>query len=171
MKPNWKDAPAAAHWLAQDESGRWYFYQCRPIIGAAMQWINVFGSGVRLTWLHKESEYVPNPVNWRTTLEERPKEKDGFFPLLITLVSSIGPVGKPRVIKHLHELPVKIMFEILETNYVEPPKVPRECWVRREKDTSLDDPWRYSYATKEQAERGDIRREGTEVIHMREVLE
>ncbi len=31
MKPDWKDAPDWAQWVARDESGRWYWYQDEPV--------------------------------------------------------------------------------------------------------------------------------------------
>jgi hypothetical protein len=31
MKPDWKDAPGWANWLAQDDSGYWYWYENRPV--------------------------------------------------------------------------------------------------------------------------------------------
>lgn len=30
-KPDWKDAPEWAQWVARDESGRWYWYQDEPV--------------------------------------------------------------------------------------------------------------------------------------------
>lgn len=30
MKPDWKDAPEWAQWLAMDGGGRWYWYEMRP---------------------------------------------------------------------------------------------------------------------------------------------
>ena len=30
MKPDWKDAPEWARWLAQDRSGEWYWHQYEP---------------------------------------------------------------------------------------------------------------------------------------------
>lgn len=29
-KPDWKDAPEWAQWLAMDENGVWYWYACQP---------------------------------------------------------------------------------------------------------------------------------------------
>ena len=29
-KPDWKDAPGKAKWLAQDKSGDWYWYKSKP---------------------------------------------------------------------------------------------------------------------------------------------
>jgi len=30
MKPDWKDAPEWAQWLACDEDGNWYWYEEKP---------------------------------------------------------------------------------------------------------------------------------------------
>lgn len=30
MKPDWKDAPDWAMWLAQDTNGDWYWYEIEP---------------------------------------------------------------------------------------------------------------------------------------------
>ena len=32
MKPDWKDAPAWANWLAMDSDGEWYWYALEPSI-------------------------------------------------------------------------------------------------------------------------------------------
>lgn len=29
-KPDWKDAPEWANWLAMDENGNWFWYQYKP---------------------------------------------------------------------------------------------------------------------------------------------
>lgn len=31
MKPDWKDAPEWAKWLARDQAGNWYWFEKRPI--------------------------------------------------------------------------------------------------------------------------------------------
>lgn len=30
MKPDWKDSPEWAQWLAQDSDGDWYWYELEP---------------------------------------------------------------------------------------------------------------------------------------------
>ena len=30
MKPDWKDAPEWANWLARDMSGRWFWWERKP---------------------------------------------------------------------------------------------------------------------------------------------
>lgn len=32
MKPDWKDAPEWAQWLAMDGSGLWCLFECRPTL-------------------------------------------------------------------------------------------------------------------------------------------
>jgi hypothetical protein len=32
MKPDWKDAPEWANWLAMEPNGEWFWYQVRPQI-------------------------------------------------------------------------------------------------------------------------------------------
>jgi hypothetical protein len=31
VKPDWKDAPEWAMWLAQDEDGDWFWYENKPV--------------------------------------------------------------------------------------------------------------------------------------------
>lgn len=64
MKPDWKDAPKWANWLAMDGNGGWYWHERRPQNTESWCWIPTG----RIT-----------PVNelpgWQDTLEERPKPK------------------------------------------------------------------------------------------------
>lgn len=40
MKPDWKDAPDWANYLACDDDGKWHWYAMRPYYeGCAKQWI------------------------------------------------------------------------------------------------------------------------------------
>jgi len=62
-KPDWKDAPEWAKYLAMDESGRWVWYEQQPYIGSQ--------SGV---WMCNgkygfDDEIIPS---WEKTLEARP---------------------------------------------------------------------------------------------------
>ena len=64
-KPDWKDAPEWAMWLAQDVGGDWFWYDLEPI-GSAGYW-NAPGE--------YELIYTSNPVynpDWHNTLEARP---------------------------------------------------------------------------------------------------
>jgi hypothetical protein len=63
MKPNWKDAPEWANWLAQDEYGYWFWYEYRPEPQPDGCWVHLDGKAKRA--LQK------NP-GWVSTIEERP---------------------------------------------------------------------------------------------------
>ena len=66
-KPNWKDAPDWAQWLAQDYTGEWYWYKEMPT-QESDSWHN---NG---RWTICNIEVAPNK-NWQSTLEARPKEE------------------------------------------------------------------------------------------------
>jgi hypothetical protein len=61
MKPDWKDAPEWANWLAMDEDGDWYWYSSAPRRGAS-SWL----SGGDLT-------YAGRGNDWEDKLYERPQ--------------------------------------------------------------------------------------------------
>jgi len=65
MKPQWKDAPDWANWLAQDYNGQWFWYENEPIM-KNIQWWPANGA--------VDSSTPDNP-NWQETLEERPKDR------------------------------------------------------------------------------------------------
>lgn len=62
-KPEWKDAPKWAQWLAQDADGIWRWHYTKPftVLG---QW----ASGG-----YSESALITNPY-WKETVEERPSK-------------------------------------------------------------------------------------------------
>jgi hypothetical protein len=60
-KPDWKDAPDWANYLAQDANGGWWWYDDSPK-SSVKSWLN----GTR----HAAAMAV---FNWRETLESRPK--------------------------------------------------------------------------------------------------
>lgn len=62
-KPDWKDAPKWAQWLAQDEDGEWRWHSMKPEIGHR-EWISAS------TWIIDACTARNN--NWRDTLERRP---------------------------------------------------------------------------------------------------
>ena len=66
MKPNWKDSPEWAEWLAMDSDGTWYWYEYKP---------SVLGGGWHGDWPAWASrEDFPAEVgDWRETLEHRPE--------------------------------------------------------------------------------------------------
>lgn len=61
MKPDWKDAPEWAKWLALDPSGCWYWYEAEPEWDT--RWENIKGS------LY---EYAGSQVASHDSLESRP---------------------------------------------------------------------------------------------------
>ncbi|MCE5317856.1 MAG: hypothetical protein LLG04_10950 [Parachlamydia sp.] len=60
MKPDWKDAPSWANYLAQDEVGLWFWYEEEPNLG-------------RISWSISGGRHcVVRYGDWRDSLEERP---------------------------------------------------------------------------------------------------
>jgi hypothetical protein len=63
MKPEWNDeTPYWANYLAQDESGAWYWFEDKPKLGPSGNWHVVTGDC---------QEALSNP-DWTKTLEQRP---------------------------------------------------------------------------------------------------
>lgn len=63
MKPDWKNAPKWAKWLAMDATGTWYWYRKKPSFDGAI-------------WWHDDEEAQQALVNYKDaaeTLEGRPK--------------------------------------------------------------------------------------------------
>jgi len=67
MKPDWKDAPEWAMYLAQDESGKWYWYSHKPV-----QYSSSFMNPDRYDAMAQRAEIVRTNNNWMDTLEARP---------------------------------------------------------------------------------------------------
>lgn len=67
-KPDWKDAPPEAEFLAQDERGTWFWYGVRPILKKdAGVW------DIRSVHdLAIAAGYGLENKSWRKTLERRP---------------------------------------------------------------------------------------------------
>lgn len=61
MKPDWKDAPEWANWLAMDEDGDWFWYSETPLAGGS-SWI---AGGL---FLHAGAA-----PNWSDSLTRRPE--------------------------------------------------------------------------------------------------
>lgn len=61
MKPDWKDAPKWANWLAQDRSGSWFWYEDEPII-EDYEWADFDNLG------EIQSAHVPN---WEKSKEQK----------------------------------------------------------------------------------------------------
>lgn len=59
-KPDWKDAPEWAQWLAQDENGKWFWYEREPSKDQA-QWSAPLGG-----------RYEACVKEWDETKEPRP---------------------------------------------------------------------------------------------------
>lgn len=60
MKPDWKDAPEWAGWLARDSDGEWYWYEEKPK-KAEKCWLRSEGKAQRI---------CPEKY-WRNSLEEK----------------------------------------------------------------------------------------------------
>lgn len=63
LKPDWKDAPKWAQWLAQDEDGAWWWYEGQPI-AFNNGWCPIKGADGDVQ--------LAQVKNWRETLEARP---------------------------------------------------------------------------------------------------
>ena len=67
MKPDWKDAPKWAQWLAMDKNGGWFWYRVKPDCDLTHCW----STGLKVDY--DEAKYCdPKGVDWTTTLERRP---------------------------------------------------------------------------------------------------
>jgi hypothetical protein len=62
-KPNWKDAPSWAKYVAQDGSGAWYWYKKKPSMGN-YGWLDITGDFMKCK---------PSNDNWKQTVEKRPQ--------------------------------------------------------------------------------------------------
>ena len=78
-KPDWSDAPEWANYLAQDESGAWYWYDTRP--SQLNHGFSPSGRGKTAT--------LPN---WRETLESRPQEALGK----VTISGQLQAIDRDR---------------------------------------------------------------------------
>lgn len=61
MKPNWKDAPEFAQYLAQDKDGWWYWYEKKPYADEH-------------TWCSIGMFKAAQESCWENSLEERPND-------------------------------------------------------------------------------------------------
>lgn len=61
MKPDWKDAPEWANWLAMDCDGRWYWHESEPKLGKTI-------------WLCRggQAADADSLARWKDSLEKRP---------------------------------------------------------------------------------------------------
>ena len=61
MIPNWDNAPKWANWLAQDLSGRWWWYENKPEPHATR-------------WVAQNSRCEPVEIShWEDSLQQRPE--------------------------------------------------------------------------------------------------
>ena len=62
MKPDWKDAPEWAKWIAKDLSGQWWWYENKPERRATR-------------WVAQNGKCDPENIShWEDSLQQRPKE-------------------------------------------------------------------------------------------------
>jgi hypothetical protein len=66
MKPNWENAPKWANYLAMDEIGEWWWYECKPLKNEKDEF------GVWET-LHRAAQAYKSDQDWAETLESRPE--------------------------------------------------------------------------------------------------
>lgn len=59
-KPDWKDAPEWAEWVAMDDTGEWWWYEERPHSGAS-EWL-----------AYGRKQKCEGYAAWNDTLERRP---------------------------------------------------------------------------------------------------
>ena len=62
MKPDWKDAPEWAKYLAVDGDGQWYWYQCQPVWDERMS-----------RWYCGKYEKATATTTAKSCIEERPQ--------------------------------------------------------------------------------------------------
>lgn len=66
MKPNWKDAPKWANWLAMDRSGRWVWFEKEPYYRDGL-WCFVDSSYYASSNCY--SKRLEDLQNWKESLE------------------------------------------------------------------------------------------------------
>lgn len=62
MKPDWKDAPEWAHYLAKDKNDEWWWFERPPTTYSSGRWL---GGGMACM--------AGTYNNWRETLEQSPE--------------------------------------------------------------------------------------------------
>ena len=66
-KPSWKDAPLGTNYLAQDEDGRYHWYEEEPHI-CFVSYIGEWGTEGK----YRYAGFDPNSSNWMKSLEKKP---------------------------------------------------------------------------------------------------
>ena len=69
MKPDWKDAPEWAQWLAMDSDGSWRWHEHRPTLFDRCHAWAIGDAGGRVA-----IEKTKNLCAWHEILESRPEE-------------------------------------------------------------------------------------------------
>ena len=60
---DWANAPKWAQWVAMDESGNWYWYECKPTLGSWGEWDHPTGTRFKAVKL--------DDVDYENSLEAR----------------------------------------------------------------------------------------------------
>lgn len=68
MKPNWKDAPEWAKFMAMDRSGQWSWYEESPFAEPYSGCWDIMTPGYR-----NQVASTPDTENWKESLEQRPE--------------------------------------------------------------------------------------------------
>lgn len=66
QKPDWKDAPKWANFVAQDDNGDWWWFESKPQLFEGTWWTGRSGLRVEDSWLSTDA------VDYKESLEERP---------------------------------------------------------------------------------------------------
>lgn len=69
-RPSWEDAPEWAQWLAQDESGEWFWFEAPVEMEEEGEWFEKEGEDGRIDRASRGA--TPAGHNWRDTPEQRP---------------------------------------------------------------------------------------------------
>lgn len=64
MKPDWKDAPEWANYLAMGPDGIWWWYEFKPYKS---------GFGLFMEMSGRPERIINEEFDWENSLEERPK--------------------------------------------------------------------------------------------------
>lgn len=67
-KPDWKDAPDWANWLAQDKDGEYCWWNIRPALAASL-WAQGYPEE---SFFYESVGYFEKNIDWQSTLEQRP---------------------------------------------------------------------------------------------------
>ena len=72
MKPDWKDAPEWANWLAQDCDGEWLWYSNKPTLSDGF-WDRLLGQSMQ----RERAGYSSYTYGYEDSLEQRPSSDVG----------------------------------------------------------------------------------------------